>query len=188
MNNRKPFARVYIYGDDFNLAGFAFTEVGDVVRPVGSFQSSGFIETTVDDMLSTIAADYTITELIVPPEPEGQPNKLLELMPDSYTTKVASTDPTYPICCTERAIALHNGKLKEDDYKGRTKLLERLRQVDADKPASALLWAYLRGLYELLKKKPSYGSVYVGGNLKTLGLSKRRNIFGAVKDPSHIRW
>lgn len=131
----------FIYGDDFNLAGFAFLLRGGVVKPVGQFQSDGFIECSVESMLSNIEGQYGISELIVPAVTNDKDNKLLKLMPKGYQSREATTDPSFPECSTRRAIAINDGKLNEADYKGSAKLLERLRQVQADKPASAVLWA-----------------------------------------------
>ena len=178
---------VFVCGDDFNLAGFGFLLKGDVVRPVGQFQSDGFIECSVESMLSDIERQYGISELIVPSVPEGKSNKLLKLMPKGYQVREAKTDPSFPECSVKRAIALKEGKLIEADYKGSAKLLERLRQVREDKPASAVLWAYLKGLYELLECQPCCGSmsastpkrqrssVYFGGYRPSS--SEMRNIF-----------
>lgn len=178
---------VFIYGDDFNLGGFAFQQKGDVVRPIGQFQSNGFIECSVESMLSDIEGKYGISELIVPSVPDGKSNKLLKLTPKGYQVREAKTDPSFPECSVRRAIALKEGKLIEADYKGSAKLLERLRQVQADKPASAVLWAYLKGSYELLERQPCCGSmsastpkrqrssVYSGGYRPSA--SEMRNIF-----------
>ena len=148
-------AHVFIYGDDFNLAGFAFLLKGGVVKPVGQFQSDGFIECSVESMLSGIEGQYGISELIVPAAADEKANKLLKLMPKSYQSREAETDPNFSECGIRRTIAISDGKLNEADYKGTAKLLERLRQVREEKPASAVLWAYLKGLYELLKRQQS---------------------------------
>ena len=154
-------AHVFIYGDDFNLAGFAFLLKGGVVRPVGQFQSDGFIECSVESMLSDIEGQYGISELIVPAVADDKDNKLLKLMPKGYQSRAAATDPNFSECSIKRAIAISDGKLIESDYKGSAKLLERLRQVREEKPASAVLWAYMKGLYELLERQQSSGCTTV---------------------------
>lgn len=148
-------AHVFICGDDYDLAGFAFLLKGSVVKPVARFQSDGFIECSIESMLSDIEKQHGINELIVPAVPAGETNKLLKLMPKGYQSREAKTDPSFAECSARRAVAINDSEFDETGYKGSDKLLERLRQVREDKPATVVLWAYLRGLYELLEGQRS---------------------------------
>ena len=44
----------WLYADDYELAGFVFADIEGVVCPIDSFQLSGDIDQTLDDLLVSV--------------------------------------------------------------------------------------------------------------------------------------
>ena len=165
----------WLYADDYDLAGFVFADIEGVVCPIDSFQLSGDIDQTLDDLLVSVKEKHGIEWVMVPRVLPGNPtrgeearaNLLYQDVPcPPFNRTFIGASPSFRQARLIRAKALRDGTLSESHYKGRQKLLERLKQVNEDRPPNALLWAYLYGLYDLLRTrrkprpKPSYQTTY----------------------------
>lgn len=152
----------WLYADDFNIAGFVFRKAEGVVLPVDSFQL-GDIDQSLDELLIDARDTYGCDRVTVPrvtttgniDDSEVRENLLYQDIDGSTLSKeIAERLPSFRQARLTRAKALKDGLLDESSYKGRQKLIERLRQVDEAHPPGALLWAYLYGVYDALRPRP----------------------------------
>jgi len=151
---------LWLYGDDYDLAGFVFARVGTAVCPLESFQLSSDIDQSLDGFLHGIKQKHDIEWITVPrvtphgsnAADERRVNLLYADIPQPYFSgRVIRCSPSFRQGRTVRARALELQTLDESHYKGRSKLIERLKQVSAAKPPSALVMAYLYAVNELLR-------------------------------------
>ena len=150
-------ATVFIYGDDYSLAGYVFDRAGGAIAPVDKFNLDSLLEQNLSGAIADIAAKRPIDLLIVPPAigGAGLNNSLFQSLPAGYPARIARENPTFPSCCEVRAAALKDGRLIEEGYSGAEKLIEQLKQCRESKPATKQLWAYLAGVYELAGVRPA---------------------------------
>lgn len=150
---------VWIYTDEYDLAGVVFSRVDGVAGAIDSFQQSEDIDQTLSDLILQVKAKHDIGWVAIQPilptgsGIESNSNFVFQELRSSKIceTRLLPENVTFGQARLARAKGLKDGILTESRYRGQRKLIERLKQADSKNPPNALLWAYLQAVWDIVR-------------------------------------
>jgi len=147
-----------MFFDDYEVAGFVFHRIDGKICPINSFQSSATSK-SLSQVFTRINEESGANWAVVPRVLTGEANSaekkanfLFQEIPSPPFNKRLRTDlPPLSLALLARNKGLNEGSLDESYYPASKKLAEKINQVCPTNPPSAYIWAYMLGVYDLVR-------------------------------------